>query len=117
VRVRGRRLNEEGRLIWPVTGYDHDGGRCSITGGEVYRGRAIPGLHGRYVYGDFCRGTLWTLDAEEVEPSEDVEDVDVREEAARLPGVSSFGSDRSGELYAVSIEGAILRLVAPDVGA
>ena len=43
----------------PVLDYDHGSGRCSITGGYVYRGLAIPDLYGMYVYGDFCAGTIW----------------------------------------------------------
>ena len=48
-------------LVLPVGGYDHDQG-CSITGGVVYRGSAYPDLHGRYLFGDFCSGTIWSLE-------------------------------------------------------
>ncbi|MEM1411300.1 MAG: PQQ-dependent sugar dehydrogenase [Pseudomonadota bacterium] len=47
-------------LVLPVGGYDHDVG-CSITGGVVYRGTAYPELFGRYLFGDFCTGRLWSL--------------------------------------------------------
>ena len=60
-------LRDAGRLTWPVAGFDHDTG-CSVTGGVVYRGRRIPRLRGRYVFGDFCRGTLWTMRAERPAP-------------------------------------------------
>lgn len=46
----------------PVAEYGHDEG-CSVTGGYVYRGKALPGLAGHYVFGDFCTGAIWSLDA------------------------------------------------------
>ena len=46
--------------VAPVATYTHDDG-CSITGGEVYRGNAIPGLSGHYVFGDYCSGKIWTI--------------------------------------------------------
>lgn len=48
-------------LALPVTEYDHTEG-CSITGGEVYRGRAYPDLAGIYLYGDYCSGKIWGLE-------------------------------------------------------
>ena len=53
---------DESRLVAPVHTYPHDDG-CSVSGGAVYRGAAIPALAGWYVYGDYCSGTLWALDA------------------------------------------------------
>ena len=49
-----------GRLVPPVAQYTHDEG-CSITGGYVYRGTAVPAAKGRYFYGDYCSGTIWSL--------------------------------------------------------
>ena len=51
-----------GKLIGPVAEYGHDKG-CSVTGGYVYRGRAVPSLRGRYLYGDYCTGTIWSIAA------------------------------------------------------
>ena len=48
---------------FPVAVYDHPGGNCSITGGYVYRGAALPELYGWYVYADFCSGRVWALNA------------------------------------------------------
>jgi glucose/arabinose dehydrogenase len=106
-----KRLAGNARLVWPVAGYRHRAGLCSITGGFVYRGRAVPALRGRYLYGDFCRGTIWSLDAARAgrEP-------DVRREAARLPGLASFGESLDGELYAVSIRGTVHRVAARASG-
>lgn len=47
-------------LTLPVTEYEHSQG-CSVTGGEMYRGSAYPGLYGTYLYGDFCTGNIWGL--------------------------------------------------------
>lgn len=107
--VGTKRLSREGKLTWPLTSYSHGGGHCSVTGGAVYRGDAVDALRGRYVYGDFCRGTMWSLDARGAEAPERL---DHRREQARLPGLTSFGTGPDRELYAVSIEGSVSRLVA-----
>ena len=48
--------------VAPVASYDHREG-CSVSGGVVYRGAAVPELVDAYVYGDFCSGRVWALDA------------------------------------------------------
>jgi glucose/arabinose dehydrogenase len=86
----------------PIAEYSHAGGRCSVTGGYVYRGARIPALSGYYVLGDYCTGTLWTL---------------VRFGGAwRLSAlrdtsysISSFGEDDDGELYLVNHNGSVYR--------
>ena len=97
---------DEGGKVLPVTGYSHDAG-CSITGGHVYRGSESPSLEGVYVFGDYCSGTLWGIDASAtsfVEPSE---------LAQTELSVSSFGTDEDGELYVADIAGgAVFRVVA-----
>ena len=45
-------------LILPILEYDHNAG-CSITGGYAYRGTQVPFLYGKYLFGDFCSGTIW----------------------------------------------------------
>ena len=47
-------------LVDPIWEYSHSSG-CSITGGEMYRGSAYPGLYGTYLFGDFCTGIIWGL--------------------------------------------------------
>ena len=47
-------------LVLPVASYRHDAG-CSITGGYVYRGTAMPSLVGTYIYGDYATGNIWAL--------------------------------------------------------
>jgi hypothetical protein len=51
-------------LTPPVLDYPHTSGAlrdCAVTGGYVYRGSAVPGLRGAYVFGDFCSGRIWTM--------------------------------------------------------
>jgi glucose/arabinose dehydrogenase len=100
----------EGPVVWPVAGYRHAEGHCSVTGGFVYRAGRNPAMRGRYVFGDFCRGTLWTLDAR---GAADAAALDLRREAERVPGLVSFGEDGAGELYAVSAHGTVLKLRPP----
>ncbi len=45
----------------PVAAYDHAQGNCAVIGGVVYRGAALPGLDGAYLFGDHCSGRVWTL--------------------------------------------------------
>jgi glucose/arabinose dehydrogenase len=97
--------NPEGRLVFPVHVYDH-ADRCSITGGFVYRGNTIPELQGRYVFGDYCSGEVWSL------LIHDGQATDVRREPITVKGLSSFGEDARGELYAASIDGAVFKLEA-----
>jgi glucose/arabinose dehydrogenase len=95
----------DGRLVMPVAEYDHDDG-CSVTGGHVYRGSEVPDMAGRYIFGDFCSGIVWTLQVDGVAAS------DMRREREELEQLSSFGRDNDGELYAVTLDGRVLRLVA-----
>lgn len=91
--------------VAPVLDYAHDS-RCSVTGGHVYRGSAIPGLAGAYVYGDFCDGVVRALV---------VDDDRVTGERAfdvQIPELVSFAEDHDGELYALSLQGTVSRLVA-----
>ncbi len=98
-------------LTLPVTEYPHDEG-CSITGGRVYRGRALPQLAGTYFYADYCTGLLrsfrWSPDG--IRDHWDWKAALDREGV--LQQVSSFGTDADGELYIVELTGAIYELVA-----
>ena len=90
----------KGDPISPVVVYSHSEG-CSITGGYVYRGTAVPTAAGRYFYGDFCSGTIWSFKAGNGRLSEP------RVEG-KIDGLSSFGEDGNGELYAVSLNNGSL---------
>lgn len=89
--------------VEPVHEYGHNGGACSVTGGYVYRGQAIPGLTGRYLFADFCSAQFWTLTRRGTDWEDD-------ELAVKLPSANSFGQDHKGELYVLSMEGQVSRL-------
>ncbi|HEV8647993.1 MAG TPA: PQQ-dependent sugar dehydrogenase [Actinomycetes bacterium] len=91
-------------LVDPVLEYDHSGGACSVTGGYVYRGSRAPGLRGAYVYGDYCAGWIRGVRLRGGAVA------DRRDFGLNLPGLSSFGVDQSGELYALSLNGGVYRL-------
>jgi glucose/arabinose dehydrogenase len=90
-----------GRLVTPIVEYTHDGGACSITGGYVYRGAAVPAARGRYFYGDYCTGTVWSLAVVNGVAT------GLRREPFRVSNLTSFGEDAKGELYAVSGSGSV----------
>lgn len=95
-------------LTLPVFEYDHgtaDANGCSITGGFVYRGRALPELTGRYFYSDFCGGFLKSFFATANGIAES------RDWAVPAVGrVISFGQDADGELYLLTAAGAIQQI-------
>jgi glucose/arabinose dehydrogenase len=93
-----------GELVDPAYAYNHDGGNCTIIGGYVYRGHAVPSARGRYFFGDYCSGNVWSLRVT------DGRAVDVRREAFKLPGLTTFGEDAAGELYLANEYGRIARL-------
>jgi glucose/arabinose dehydrogenase len=92
-----------GQVVFPVVTYSHDDG-CSITGGYVYRGRAVPAARGRYFYGDYCSGRVWSVRVSGGRA------VGLRMEPFKVESLSSFGEGPAGGLYLASLEGAIYRL-------
>ena len=88
----------------PVSEYSHSFG-CSVTGGYVYRGTALPEWQGEYFYGDYCSGNVWGLDS-----------LDGHTWQAKIlfrtgAKISTFGIDQAGELYLADYaSGTISRL-------
>ncbi|MDH3612226.1 MAG: PQQ-dependent sugar dehydrogenase [Gammaproteobacteria bacterium] len=99
-----------GPVIEPIIDYERSDGR-SVTGGFVYRGTAIPGLAGRYVFGDFASGRIWAL-------QDNGQGGYIKEELLDTStGPSSFGVDRDGELYFTDFNnGRIMKLVPAGGG-
>jgi glucose/arabinose dehydrogenase len=94
-------------VIPPIGEYKNGGGRCSITGGYVYRGHRLPALRGMYVHGDFCSGEILGF---RYRHDSTVQTPDVL--LSTNFRISSFGQDQSGELYVVDYGGTIQRIVA-----
>lgn len=97
-------------FLGPVIEYGHALGRCSITGGVVYRGSSIPDLEGAYLYGDYCSGEIWGLRVGEFADDALLTDpADVF--LPPLQGLTSFGIGPDGEVYVVQAAGLIWRLI------
>jgi glucose/arabinose dehydrogenase len=100
----GSICNKNG-IALPYVEYGHVAGACSITGGYVYRGAAVPALQGTYFYADYCAGFVrsfrWATGL-------------VSEHAtwAALSGgnITSFGEDTDGELYILTAAGGLYRI-------
>ena len=101
-------LLETGRYAPPIFDYDHSQG-CSVTGGYVYRGAAIPGLAGLYLFSDYCSGTIRSIDASAT-PSSPA-DVHVLLQSKR--NIVSFGEDAAGELYVADVTGGEILQIVP----
>ena len=84
----------------PVAEYARAGGRCSITGGYVYRGTQIPALVGSYVYADYCSGEIFRLTQGTIQ--------EVMLDTTNF--ITSFGEDAAGELYITTGSGQVLRI-------
>lgn len=93
-------------LVRPIHVYAHDEG-CSITGGYVYRGSAIPEIEGRYFFADFCAGVLHSLRHADGAAAE----VTRHDDLGAIGSVMSFGTDSAGELYVMTQDGALMKLV------
>jgi len=79
--------------VFPQLTYDHSEGRCSVTGGYVYRGQKYPNLTGKYFYADYCGGQVYTMQRDDKSSY-------ISTKVVQTPyKVSTFGQDNSGELY------------------
>ena len=91
--------------VKPLYQYPHNNESASVTGGFVYRGAAVPGMYGAYVFGDAVSGTLWALRTNSSGKP-------VVAEVGSVNSVAAFGEDQNGELYALSFGlGKVYRIV------
>jgi glucose/arabinose dehydrogenase len=91
-----------GRLVFPIV-VQPNGPNCSIIAGFVYRGSAVPAARGRFFFGDNCHPPIRSISAPGGRQ--------VRTEGFSISGLSSFGEDARGEVYATSLDGVVYRLV------
>jgi uncharacterized repeat protein (TIGR03806 family) len=92
-----------GPMLPPIAQYTHELGQA-ITGGYVYRGSAIPGLVGQYVFADFVSGTIWNI------PNDTAPTMTMAEGFTSGLNVSSFAEDHDGELYVVNMRGDLHKI-------
>lgn len=86
--------------LWPVWEYYHSNGNCSVTGGFVYRGMRRPELQGKYIYGDFCSRSIWSLDYSGGSISNNLLNT-------ATASILSFSVDKNRELYVLCSNGRI----------
>lgn len=96
-------------LTLPVAEYEHDLG-CSVTGGYVYRGARFPALRGAYLFADYCSNRIWALARD---GGGTWRQAVVGQGSG---GIQSFGEDSQGELYALTAQGDVLRVVDARAG-
>lgn len=96
--------NKQG-IELPMLEYGHTGNQCSVTGGFVYRGSAMPELAGVYFYADYCAG--WIKSFTFNGSASDQRDWNL----GAIGNITSFGEDSSRELYITSSNGRVYKLV------
>ncbi len=101
--------------VYPIAGLGH----CAIVGGYVYRGCAMPDLHGWYIFGDFCSANVWAFnwEGDDIDPDEVInltDQISPTVDGHAVTWITSFGEDNEGEVYIVSNEGAIFRIIPAD---
>jgi glucose/arabinose dehydrogenase len=95
--------SSSGQLVSPIFEYSHANG-CSVTGGYVYRGSKVAGAKGRYFFGDYCSGRIWSLVVKGGKAT------NVKLHPFRVDGLTSFGENAAGELFLAASNGTIYRL-------
>ena len=97
------------KTLFGITQPNMDG--CSITGGYVYRGENIKSLYGRYLFGDYCTGRIWSI---KFENNKGVDLIEHTSEIMNSIGknefyLSSFGEDNNRELYIIDYKGIVYK--------
>jgi glucose/arabinose dehydrogenase len=104
----GTRRNKPGsapHAVFPALTVAHGNGYCAIIGGYVVRDRSLPGLYGRYLFGDFCRQQIESVKLGRGHAS------GLRATGLEVSTLSSMGQDASGQIYLTSLDGPVYRIV------
>lgn len=104
-------------LIEPILEYSHNKTAASVTGGRVYRGKAIPALRGWYVFADYSTGRVYGLKYEDGKVTSSgvlIEPNPTGKPGERPTQASDFGIDKDGELFLCDVNGPVYRIVAAE---
>ncbi len=106
-------------LLDPIHEYFHDTPPfpCSITGGEVYRGCAMPELQGTYFFADYCTHRIWSFRYTGTVKELADRTAELASSGASITSISSFGHDAEGELYICSLDHGVFKIVPTGVAA
>ena len=104
------KCDKKGITSEPVVEYPHSEG-CSITGGYVYRGKALPELDGHYFYSDYCTALLRSFKMKDGKAVEHYDWKKTLDPDSKLAKISTFGQDHAGEIFVVTHEGPVFKLV------
>lgn len=86
---------------------------CSITGGYVYRGDKLKGMNGKYIFGDYCTGKIWSINISRSngENLENHTNSIMKSIGKKEFYLSSFGQNNDGEIFIIDYNGTIYKLV------
>ncbi|MBT5657371.1 MAG: hypothetical protein HOI89_06285 [Phycisphaerae bacterium] len=103
-------------MVFPVHEYAQGGSpyRCSITGGNVYRGDGIPDLQGTYFFGDYCSNQIWSFRWDGSGGITNLEDrtSELSPNAGSIGSISSFGEGADGTIYVCDLGGEVFAIQA-----
>lgn len=102
---------DQSGLVPATYAYSQDTGGCSITGGYVYRGSAIPEIAGQYFFADFCDSRVQSFAYADGKAGEVI---DWTAQLGGIGAITSFGLDATGELYLTTIEGNLFQVVRAE---
>jgi glucose/arabinose dehydrogenase len=105
----GNRRNKPGNAphaVFPVLVARHSDGYCAIIGGYVVRDRSLPSLYGRYLFGDYCRPQIESVELSRANAT------GLHATGMAVSETSSFGEDARGHIYITSLSGPVYRITS-----